>query len=75
MKLRHNSSTAAKRFFAGDVEPTSARGFSKRTGKHLRLEVALQMTERDREILAQHGPARILFKDGKPVPQEQQNGR
>jgi len=23
---------------------------------------------------AQHGPVRILFKDGKPVPQEQQNG-
>jgi len=25
-------------------------------------------------IYAQHGPVRILFKDGKPVPQEQQNG-
>jgi len=72
-RIQHKS--AVQQFMRGGAHGDHARGFGGNIrGGDLRLARAVRYVEKQLECEAQHGPVRILFKDGKPVPQEQQNG-
>jgi len=66
MNLRHHRATKEAAESPLSSKRVSAPGIA--------LECAVRYAEWKLAIYAQHGPVRILFKDGKPVPQEQQNG-
>lgn len=45
---------------------SSANQFARNRMTQEAIEAAMRRVERDAEIKAQHGPVKVLFKDGKP---------
>lgn len=62
-QFRHKQADRARR---GNPALSGGRVLTKR----MPYQVAFARAREDADIAAQHGPVRILWKDGKPVPPE-----
>ncbi len=64
MKVRDRH---ARKYLRGKQETEEPKGSGKFLTRVSALEYSVSIAEKQKEFTAQHGPVRILMKDGKPI--------